>query len=132
MKAKSNKSPSTAVFEKVNGTLRVRLCENIVECERLGETIYEYDEYVFVLKDREGLREDIESNLERWLATAEARERKNLANTVRLRRNELLAASDWTQFADSPLDEEEKASWRAYRQYLRDITKDESFPYVVL
>ncbi len=35
---------------------------------------------------------------------------------LRLRRNRLLAASDWTQVADAPVDKE---AWKAYRQLLR-------------
>lgn len=36
-------------------------------------------------------------------------------------RNQKLYESDWTQFTDSPLTEEEKESWRIYRQQLRDL-----------
>lgn len=38
---------------------------------------------------------------------------------VRSKRDALLAASDWTQLADAPVD---KAAWATYRQALRDIT----------
>lgn len=37
---------------------------------------------------------------------------------MRLHRDRLLAASDWTQTADAPVD---KAAWAAYRQALRDF-----------
>ena len=37
---------------------------------------------------------------------------------MRLERNRLLAASDWTQVADAPVD---RAAWATYRQALRDI-----------
>jgi len=37
---------------------------------------------------------------------------------VRRERNERLAASDWTQVADAPVDQ---AAWAAYRQALRDL-----------
>ena len=37
---------------------------------------------------------------------------------VRAERDRLLAASDWTQVADAPVDQ---AAWAAYRQQLRDI-----------
>lgn len=37
---------------------------------------------------------------------------------MRLHRDRLLAASDWTQTADAPVD---KAAWAAYRQTLRDF-----------
>ena len=38
---------------------------------------------------------------------------------VRDQRNELLAACDWTQLADAPVDD---LAWASYRQALRDIT----------
>lgn len=41
---------------------------------------------------------------------------------VRRQRNYLLAVSDWTQLADSPLSAEEKQEWKVYRQSLRDLT----------
>jgi hypothetical protein len=37
---------------------------------------------------------------------------------MRLQRDRLLAASDWTQTADAPVN---KAAWAAYRQALRDF-----------
>ena len=40
---------------------------------------------------------------------------------VRNQRDQLLAQSDWTQMADSPLSAEQKAAWAAYRQQLRDL-----------
>lgn len=39
----------------------------------------------------------------------------------RSERNELLFKSDWTQGIDSPLTDEQKATWRVYRQQLRDL-----------
>lgn len=41
---------------------------------------------------------------------------------IRRQRNYLLALSDWTQLADSPLSDEEKEEWKTYRQELRDLT----------
>jgi hypothetical protein len=38
-----------------------------------------------------------------------------------LERNNRLAASDWTQVADAPVD---KAAWATYRQELRDIPEN--------
>lgn len=37
---------------------------------------------------------------------------------VRANRNERLSASDWTQVADAPVNQE---AWAAYRQALRDL-----------
>ena len=53
------------------------------------------------------------------------------AAEVRAKRNELLAATDWTQLADSQLDEEAQAAMQAYRQALRDIPQQEGFPLSV-
>ena len=47
-----------------------------------------------------------------------------LANSwerLRSERNALLVSSDWTQFIDSPLDDETKDDWATYRQELRDL-----------
>jgi hypothetical protein len=44
---------------------------------------------------------------------------------VRIRRDQLLAESDWTQLADAPVD---ASAWAAYRQELRDITLNANFP----
>jgi hypothetical protein len=41
---------------------------------------------------------------------------------VRFPRAQRLAASDWTQVADSPLSAEDKLAWANYRQALRDMT----------
>jgi hypothetical protein len=40
---------------------------------------------------------------------------------VRNQRDQLLAQSDWTQMADSPLSAEQKEAWATYRQALRDL-----------
>ena len=45
-------------------------------------TMYEYDEYVFLLKDREGLQEDIEANLSDWLITGRTLEVNEGASLV--------------------------------------------------
>jgi hypothetical protein len=50
------------------------------------------------------------------------------ATQVRAERNSKLAASDWTQLADSTAD---KAAWATYRQALRDITAQAGFPWTI-
>jgi hypothetical protein len=47
------------------------------------------------------------------------------ADEIRAQRNALLAASDWTQVADAPVDQ---TAWAAYRQALRDIPDQAGFP----
>lgn len=53
---------------------------------------------------------------------------QDLANSIRELRNELLLSSDWTQTLDAPVD---RNAWADYRQKLRDITKQETFPWTV-
>ena len=49
----------------------------------------------------------------------------DLETPIRQQRNALLASSDWTQVADAPVDQ---AAWAVYRQELRDVTSQETFP----
>jgi hypothetical protein len=48
--------------------------------------------------------------------------------SIRARRDNLLAASDWAMTPDAPTD---KAAWIAYRAALRDIPQQPGFPYDV-
>ncbi|WP_131194077.1 tail fiber assembly protein [Lichenihabitans psoromatis] len=41
---------------------------------------------------------------------------------LRAERDRRLAACDWTQMADAPLDAATRAAWVAHRQALRDMT----------
>lgn len=51
------------------------------------------------------------------------------ADDMRWRRNAALAASDWTQIADAPVD---AAAWATYRQQLRDLPDAPAWPFVEL
>lgn len=53
---------------------------------------------------------------------------EQLAAKAREKRNDLLAASDWTQVIDAPVDQ---TAWAVYRQALRDITAQDFFPYTI-
>lgn len=52
------------------------------------------------------------------------------AMIIRQQRDELLAQSDWTQSADVP--QETKNLWQPYRQALRDIPQQSTFPESVI
>ncbi|MDD3311305.1 tail fiber assembly protein [Pseudodesulfovibrio sp.] len=54
-----------------------------------------------------------------------------LADAARAGRDRLLAASDWTQLADSVLDETAQVLWQSYRQALRDVPQQAGFPTAV-
>lgn len=47
-------------------------------------------------------------------------------DSLRIERNRRLAASDWTQVADAPVD---AAAWAAYRQALRDMPGNTADPH---
>ena len=47
------------------------------------------------------------------------------AAEVRTERDVKLAATDWTQVADAPVD---KTAWATYRQLLRDVPSQAEFP----
>jgi hypothetical protein len=50
------------------------------------------------------------------------------ATEVRTERDAKLAATDWTQVADVPVDQ---AAWATYRQELRDVPAQAGFPNAV-
>jgi len=51
-----------------------------------------------------------------------------LSSNNRAIRNQLLSESDWTQFSDSPLSDEDKILWATYRTSLRDLTSNANWP----
>jgi len=67
-----------------------------------------------------------------WIVTAElsTQEEQDSRTAISKRdtRNQLLTESDWTQFNDSPLTDEAKDLWVAYRTALRDITSHANWP----
>lgn len=61
-------------------------------------------------------------------AAYKARRDAEQGENVRRSRNQMLLETDWTQLEDSPVD---KAAWATYRQALRDVPTQESFPWTV-
>ncbi len=51
---------------------------------------------------------------------------------IRSKRDQLIAETDWTQLDDTIVPKANKAKYKTYRQALRDITKQEGFPYNVV
>lgn len=100
MRVKGNISPNVLNIEPYAlkpGYMEVRMRDNInpiVEKDEMtGQEIsmFEYDEYTFVLPDREGLREDIEANMEGWLATGRTLEVNENASIVSDQRRDINA-----------------------------------------
>jgi hypothetical protein len=50
------------------------------------------------------------------------------AANLRVKRDKLLADTDWTQMNDSPLSNEDKTAWATYRQELRDVSDLDTWP----
>lgn len=50
---------------------------------------------------------------------------------ARIRRQQLLDASDWRMLPDSPLTPDQRAAWAAYRQALRDLPLHPDWPHVI-
>jgi len=63
------------------------------------------------------------------LRPASHTETRSAKMSARQRRDDLLAASDWTQLPDVRMDDMERGAWRKYRQILRDITRQPGFPW---
>lgn len=53
------------------------------------------------------------------------------AEEARAKRDKLLAATDWTQTLDAPIDAATREAYRVYRQALRDIPEQEGFPETI-
>jgi len=60
-----------------------------------------------------------------YTAEEKAEGDSRFAAVVRADRNKRLADCDWTQLPDAPVD---RQVWVAYRQALRDVTKQPGFP----
>ena len=76
---------------------------------------------------------DGQSWIQQWAVEALSQDEINAnaaqqAAAVRADRNARLAATDWTQIADSTAN---KPAWAAYRQALRDVPSQAGFPQSV-
>tara|TARA_R110002012_G_scaffold182834_4_gene349212 strand:- start:1167 stop:1511 length:345 start_codon:yes stop_codon:yes gene_type:complete len=56
---------------------------------------------------------------------------EQLSAQERNKRDNLLSEVDWTQLPDSQLAETKKAEWATYRQSLRDVPSQASFPTII-
>ena len=93
---------------------------------------YQYDLYrLDGLKNRPSLIDSIERDVEGWMNMAREMEYKELADAIRGKRNAMLSETDWTQITDAPLSEDKIEKYRIYRQALRDMPEQPSFPYGV-
>lgn len=96
--------------------LRIVICNNPDEQISNGEAYIEgsFSDIEYVIVD--GQPE---------LKPAPAFDAESAALSIRIKRNKLLLSSDYTQLPDSKVD---KAAWAEYREALRNITGQSTFP----
>ena len=105
-----------------------------------ASVLADYDVYPYALQDVGPINyethEVVDGNIEQvdgvWtqLRSAQQRSSDDVSQTMRFKRNQLLADTDWTVLQDSPLTDAQTADWVIYRQALRDITDHANFPYL--
>lgn len=97
MRVRGNVYPESVTVETylpTPGMVEIRLRENVKEVSVTDEMtdtttiIYEYDEYMKVVPNSPGLREDITANLSDWLVTLRSLEVDGNASILRASRDE--------------------------------------------
>lgn len=156
MKAESNVKPKNIEIENIqNDRCDIVLCDNIQEITEDDITRYVFDIYRLNICYYEDIESEIESHFKNYLESAKKNEYKILAAEIRKQRDEMLKESDKDMCIDRldiKLPENLSATnllsgmkqfieglanifngnVAKYRQELRDITKQEGFPYNVV
>ena len=68
---------------------------------------------------------------EQQMQACAPKDREILSAIQRQNRNNLLAASDWTELPSCGLPDVKKQAWAPYRQALRDVPQQAGFPWEV-
>ena len=96
MRVQGNASPVAVTVESywpMPGYAEIRLYENVKDITPTDvedpTPLFEYDEYVIHVKEKDGLQAEIESNLAEWLATCRMLEVNENASVVQDIRTEL-------------------------------------------
>nr|DAN95234.1 MAG TPA: tail assembly chaperone protein [Caudoviricetes sp.] len=134
VQTQSTEKPKKYSIENIEDSkCTVLFFDNIKETQNEEKNIiYNYDMYDMNLTYREGLEEKIENNYEKWLEEAKKIAYNEAATQVRIKRDKLLADTDWTQMNDTALSEEKKEKYKKYRKDLRDVPQQKDFPYNVV
>lgn len=153
MKAESNIQPKSFEIENIkDDRCEIVINANIQKIED-DETIkYTFDSYRLNICYNKDLKEEIESNYEKYLEIAKNNEEKELAIEIRKKRDELLKETDqemcidrmgleipngttfssWLSFFRNFANIITEGKIAKYRQALRDIPQQEGFPYNVV
>ena len=154
MRAKTNYAERPSAYEIKNGDAGQKIIcfrQNIEEIETEDGTQYTADEYTLTVTDTQTLEERIANNIEAWREKAINEDYSRAAAEIRAIRDKLLAESDKEMMIDRMgLEVPTGVSFSAwldffkklasavsgdlakYRQELRDIPKQEGFPYCVV
>lgn len=154
MRAKTNFAERPQAYEIKDGDAGQKIIcfrQNIEEIETEDGTQYTADEYTLTVTDTQMLEDRIANNIEAWLEKAMKEDYDRAAAEVRAIRDKLLAESDkemvldrmglevptgvsftaWLDFLKK-LGAAVSGEMAKYRQELRDIPKQEGFPYSVV
>lgn len=154
MRAKTNYAERPSAYEIKNGDAGQKIIcfrQNIEEIETEDGTQYTADEYTLTVTDTQTLEERIANNIEAWREKAINEDYSRAAAEIRAIRDKLLAESDkemmidrmglevptgvsfssWLEFLKK-LGSVVSGDLAKYRQELRDIPKQEGFPYCVV
>lgn len=80
-----------------------------------------------VVKDAEHTIDDFVQVNGEYVLTSSEEAVEQMKSEIRAVRNQYLADTDKFMISDFPITEEERARYRAYRQYLRDYTKTDGW-----
>ena len=153
MRAKTNFAERPQAYEIKDGDAGQKIIcfrQNIEEVTTEEGVQYTADEYTLIVPVSQALNKRIEANFEMWLNKAISEDYDRAAAEVRAARDKLLAESDkemvldrlgletptgtsfsaWLNFLKA-IASMVVGSWAKYRQELRDITKQDGFPYNV-
>lgn len=107
-----------------------------------ASSLKEFDVYEVVSADRPSFdsmthelqASDVQNINGQWQVTYSAVElpRAVAEQNVRDKRNTLLAETDWVSIAAYEQNQPVSSAWQNYRQSLRDLTKQQGFPYVIV
>ncbi len=161
MKVESNLRPENKfeIENIINGKCDIVFFDNVQEIEATeeNEKKYSFDTYRLKANYRDELEKELNDEVEKykeWLQLAKDTEFNELATIIREKRNKLLQESDKYMCLDrlgieipenittgtiisvvkkffEGLGESINGNYAKYRQALRDITKQEGFPYNV-
>ena len=130
--------PQFVVYSKTGQILRSGYCQdsdvhlqprNGEELAAVGagsdDTHYVKNGQILKLPERPSRFHEFDYSAEQWV-DRKSQQQKNdeILEGVRIERDGLIRATDWTQMPDAPLTEQQRTAWAIYRQSLRDVPQN--------